>query len=86
MFHLRLTPLTICVSASALTLYSTVPTAQGKQIVKVKDISTFAAKISNFMYVIVTNHIDCHGDNLQPDREKTGKCNLSGDPQIPSSL
>ena len=53
-------------------------------ILKVKDISKFAAKISHkklslislpsrFMYVIVTNHVNWHREKFSADREKTGK-------------
>ena len=51
-------------------------------ILKVKDISIFAAKFFlfffevhqvSFVYVIVTNHVNWHRENLQLDREKTEK-------------
>ena len=52
-------------------------------IVKVKDISIFAAKMSpkflklevcqvSFVYVIVTNHVNWHMENWLSDRENTG--------------
>ena len=62
-------------------------------ILKVKDISIFAAEISknvqfifdgglickvSFVYVIVSNHINWHRGNLRPNRENTR--NLSGYP------
>ena len=59
-------------------------------ILIVKDISIFAVKISpekieagsvSFVYVIVTNHINWHRENLQSNRENSGcilKCNLNG--------
>ena len=52
-------------------------------ILKVKDISMFAAKIPKsffeagyvcrviFIYVIATNHVNCHRENLRSDWEKT---------------
>ena len=54
-------------------------------ILKVKDISKFAVKISQkylkldktaksvLCMLIVTNHVNWHRENLPPDREKTGK-------------
>ena len=54
-------------------------------ILKVKDIAIFAAKISicfpeaewvyqhGFVYVIVTNYVNWHRENLQLDKENTGK-------------
>ena len=52
-------------------------------ILKVKDISIFAAKISIFggeldksvlcIYIIVTNHVNWHRENVRLDREKAGK-------------
>ena len=58
-------------------------------ILKVKNISIFAAKISikvgevSSVYVIATNHVIWHRENLRSDRKITGnlKCNLSGYPE-----
>ena len=56
-------------------------------ILKLKDISMFAAEIPNFfeagyvyqvslVYVIVTNHVNWHRENLQSDRENTGNLKM----------
>ena len=51
-------------------------------ILKVKDISIFGAKIAGkvcqvcLVYVIVTNHVNWHRENLRSDRENTGNLKM----------
>ena len=64
------------------------------RILKIKDISIFAVKISpkkfeaglviqvSFVYVIVTNHVNWDRNNLLSDRENTGNLKMSGYPAL----
>ena len=67
-------------------------------ILKFRDIAIFAAKISisfpeagwvcqvSFVYIIATNYVNCHRENLRENRESTGNLKIQFEWVLCSSI